>query len=54
MSKEEAIRDAEAFVRRAVSRISKSPLPEAAIREAAAKVAKVVPEKPAEKDRVAA
>jgi hypothetical protein len=43
MSTEEAIRDAEAFVRRAIARVSNGTVDEAAIKLAATKVAKVVP-----------
>jgi len=43
MSKEEAIREAEAFVRKAIARVSKSPVSERTIKLAAAKVAKVAP-----------
>jgi len=48
MSKEDALKEAEAFVRKAVARISKTPVSERAIKLAAKKVAQIVPvqEKP--------
>jgi hypothetical protein len=42
MSKEEALREAEAFVRRALARLSDEPVDEAEIRAAAEKVAQTV------------
>jgi hypothetical protein len=54
MPTEEAIRDAEAFVRRAIARVSNGTVDEAAIKLAATKVAKVVPSRERIKKRAAA
>lgn len=48
MSKEEAIREAEAFIRKALSRTSPTKVSEKSIKAAAAKVAKIVPKKKAD------
>jgi hypothetical protein len=53
MSKEDAIQAAEAFVRKAIARLSHAPVDEAEIKLAAAKVAKIVPSREADKQRTA-
>ena len=45
MSPEAALREAEAFVRKALARVSNDPVDETTIKLAAAKVAKIVPSK---------
>jgi hypothetical protein len=54
MSKEEAIREAEAFVRRALSRTTKTRVANATIKAAAVKVARVVPKQDKHKKVTAA
>jgi hypothetical protein len=54
MSPEVAIQEAEAFVRKAIARISDVPVDEATIKLAATKVAKIVPSRERGKEARAA
>ncbi len=53
MSREDILKEAEAFVRKAVARLSKAPVGERTIKMAAEKVAKAVPVHDKPKSKVA-